>query len=299
LTFAVAALLGGIQASENASAQSYTVANQASCKMIQLLGGTFATWSGSTCIIPAGKTLNLSGSLLIAPQGTLKVEGTINVTGVITNWGKIILPLTPKGQISVNSGGSLVNKSAAKIFSNGVIVIKSGATLVNGGFLHNMFASTFTVNGTLKSDNSVLSLSLSNTYNFTGTLEVTGTAYHDITLNGVVLVRVAATKNANNTYQLVVCDYDKNRDGASDHSSIRIGAGQASSVCTANKPSIVASVADVARVILVQDDGPPATVAVENTQTSSTYVISSSTTQNKNSRSSSTSATDRYLGGTG
>jgi len=296
LTFAVAALLSAGQASENAWAQSYTVANQASCNMIQLLGGTKATWSGSTCTIPAGKTLNLSGTLTIAPQGTLKVEGTINVAGAIMNWGKIILPLNPKGQIFVNSGSSLVNKFGAKIFSNGVIVIKSGATLINGGFLHNQFASTFTVNGTLKSDNGVLSLSVSNTYNFTGTLEVTGTTYNDITLNGVVLVRIAATKNANNTYQLTVCDYDKNGDGTPDVSSTKIGPGERSTACTTKTPAILASLA--AMVILV-DDSIPTTVAVEDTVTNSTSVISSSVTQNKNSRSSSTSGTDRYLGGTG
>lgn len=293
LTFAVAALLSAGQASENAWAQSYAVANQASCNQIQLLGGATATWSGSTCTIPAGKTLNLSGSLTIAPQGTLKVEGTINVAGAIINWGKIILPLDPKGQISVNSGGSLVNKFGAKIFSNGVIVIKTGATLINGGFLHNRFASTFTVNGTFKGDNGILSLSVSNTYNFTGTLELAGTNYHDITLNGVVLVRIAATKNPNNTYQLTVCDYDKNGDGTPDVSSTRIGPGERSIPCTTKTPAILASASPI--VMLVQD----ITVVVTNTTTSSTTVISSSTTQNKNSRSSSLSADDRHLGGTG
>jgi hypothetical protein len=293
LTFAVAALLGAVQASENAWAQNYTVANQATCNQVKLLGGTTATWSGSTCTIPAGKTLNLSDSLTIAPQATLKVEGTINVAGAITNHGKIILPLDPKGRITVTSGGNLVNKFGAKILSNGVIAVNSGATLTNAGYLHNMFASTFTVNGTLKSDNSVLSLSVSNNYNFTGTLEVTGTAYNDITLNGVVLVRIAATKNANNTYQLTVCDYDKNIDGTPDVTSTKIGPGERSTVCTTKTPAILASAAPV--VMLIQNIN----VVTTNTTTSSTTVISSSTTQNKNSRSESLYSVDRHLGGTG
>jgi hypothetical protein len=298
MTFVLAAILGVLAGSNSVSAQSFSVADQTSCKAIPLAGGT-ATWSGSTCTIPAGATLNLSGTLTVAPQATLKVSGTINSSGTILNFGKIVLSHAPKGRIVVNSGGSLVNKFAAKIISNGVIAIKTGATLVNSGFLHNQFASTLTVGGTLKGDNGVMSLSVSNTYSFTGTLELNGTNYHDITLNGVVLVRIAAKKLDNNMYNLVVCDYDKNIDGVPDHSSIKIGSGQASSVCTANKPAIVASVADVARVILVQDDDPPLTVASTNTNTGGTTTISSSTTSNKNARSATLSGQDRYLGGTG
>jgi hypothetical protein len=280
-----------------ASAATYSVVDQAGCSALQLAGGT-SKWTAARCTIPHGATLTLStGDTLTVPSNiTLKVAGTIEGSGSIANFGRILLPLHPKGRISVSSGGSLVNKRGGRILSNGEISVDSGATLINSGFLHNQFASTFTVNGTLTVDGGVMSLSVSNNYNFNGTLEIEGTAYHDITLNGVVLVRIAATKIGDNQYQLTVCDYDKNIDGTADSASNRIGPGEANSACTSSKPATVASLAATPRIVLIQND---TTVASTNTQVTGTATISNSTTAYKNSRSAAQGTHDRYLGGTG